>query len=484
MPKPLQRIREAAIDGRTQNIYYRQTQLELLNDTLVQNSEIIQQAIIHDSCNNEVEARIEYSLALLSLREQYTGLSAAKSLEEEYAIAQGRDAPDRREGVGIVYVVPTAYTMFYSVIAPLGAAIAAGNCVVLELENTLREVPNLLGRLLKGALDGDTFAIASSRVEDAHFLAGCVQVRQDGLKEPPRFTQLASTPQARVVAVVDRTANLEEAAKALVTARFSFGGKSPYAPDCVLVNEFSKKDFLKAVTNQSIAFLTEQNGSTNKGRVNRGLEGKALVDEVREDGAARIVASGTNGAILDVERRESQLLRRKVSECCLVVHSVRSLDDAIDLANSNEDLLASYLFATPAAGKYLSQFIRSNVSFVNHIPVELLVGPAAPINYPVSATTRYSSILFTKSRPQYIVPSQRSSVLGEVLRTGSRAALSQVYGEATASLPVAEKRSEGGSIGFFEQGIVTGLSMTFVPLVAGIGTLGYFGLRIAMERRR
>ncbi|KAK5112833.1 hypothetical protein LTR16_005327, partial [Cryomyces antarcticus] len=141
---------------------------------------------------------------------------------------------------------------------------------------------------------------------------------------------------------------------------------------CVLVNEFSKKDFLKAVTNQSIAFLTEQNGSTNKGRVNRGLEGKALVDEVREDGAARIVASGTNGAILDVERRESQLLRRKVSECCLVVHSVRSLDDAIDLANSNEDLLASYLFATPAAGKYLSQFIRSNVSFVNHIPVELL----------------------------------------------------------------------------------------------------------------
>ncbi|TKA76331.1 hypothetical protein B0A49_02688 [Cryomyces minteri] len=461
MPKPLQRIREAAIDGRTQNIYYRQTQLELLNDTLVQNSETIQQAIIHDSCNNEVEARIEYSLALLSLREQYTGLSAAKSLEEEYAIAQGKDAPDRREGVGIVYIVPTAYTMFYSVIAPLGAAIAAGNCV---LENTLREVPNLLSRLLKDALDGDTFAIASSRVEDAHFLARCLQ--------------------ARVIAVVDRTANLEEAAKALVTARFSFGGKSPYAPDCVLVNEFSKKDFLKAVTSQSIAFLTEQNGSLDKGRVNRRLEGKALVDEVREDGAARIVASGTNGAIVDVERRESQLLRRKVSECCLVVHGVRSLDDAIDLANSDEDLLASYLFATPAAGKYLSQFIRSNVSFVNHIPVELLVGPAAPINYPVSATTRYSSMLFTKSRPQYIVPSQRSSVLGEVLRTGSRAALSQVYGEATASLPIAEKRSEGASIGFFEQGIVTGLSMTFVPLLAGIGTLGYFGLRIAMERRR
>jgi aldehyde dehydrogenase (NAD+) len=52
-----------------------------------------------------------------------------------------------------------------------------------------------------------------------------------------------------------------------------------------------------------------------------------------------------------------------------------SHDDAIDtLGNiSNQDpLLASYVFATPPAAKYLTQFVRSRVSFVNHIPANLL----------------------------------------------------------------------------------------------------------------
>lgn len=51
-----------------------------------------------------------------------------------------------------------------------------------------------------------------------------------------------------------------------------------------------------------------------------------------------------------------------------------SHDDAIDtLNNSDEDsLLALYVFAAPQAAKYLTQFVRSRVSFVNHIPANLL----------------------------------------------------------------------------------------------------------------
>ena len=65
----------------------------------------------------------------------------------------------------------------------------------------------------------------------------------------PRATltnQLLSSSKARAIAVVDRTANIEEAAKAIAKARFSFGGTSPYAPDLVLINEFAKKEFFEA----------------------------------------------------------------------------------------------------------------------------------------------------------------------------------------------------------------------------------------------
>jgi acyl-CoA reductase-like NAD-dependent aldehyde dehydrogenase len=60
--------------------------------------------------------------------------------------------------------------------------------------------------------------------------------------------QLVSSLEARTIAIVDRTADIEAAAKAIVMARFSFQGMSPYAPDLVIVNEFVHKDFFEACT--------------------------------------------------------------------------------------------------------------------------------------------------------------------------------------------------------------------------------------------
>lgn len=51
-----------------------------------------------------------------------------------------------------------------------------------------------------------------------------------------------------------------------------------------------------------------------------------------------------------------------------------SHDDAIDTINGMNQtaLLALYVFADPSAAKYLSHFIRTRVSFVNHIPTNIL----------------------------------------------------------------------------------------------------------------
>ena len=53
-------------------------------------------------------------------------------------------------------------------------------------------------------------------------------------------------PVARqVLAVVDRSANIAAAAKAIVSSRCSFQGTSPYAVDIVLVNEWVKNQLLE-----------------------------------------------------------------------------------------------------------------------------------------------------------------------------------------------------------------------------------------------
>lgn len=66
------------------------------------------------------------------------------------------------------------------------------------------------------------------------------------------------------------------------------------------------------------------------------------------------------------------MLREKVTGPTLTVHATKSMDDAIDLANSGDVLLASYAFGTSDTVKYLGQFITAHATFANHIPYELL----------------------------------------------------------------------------------------------------------------
>lgn len=57
---------------------------------------------------------------------------------------------------------------------------------------------------------------------------------------------LTSPNDAIALVVVDRTADIDEAARLITQARTSFGGRSPYSPDLVLVNEFVKERFVEA----------------------------------------------------------------------------------------------------------------------------------------------------------------------------------------------------------------------------------------------
>jgi acyl-CoA reductase-like NAD-dependent aldehyde dehydrogenase len=322
MSAPFSRLLAAEIDGRTQTIRYRQLQLRKLHSVLIANKSEVRNAIIADSGHTTAEADIEFLLAVSELKKHYLSLNLEQSLEEEYSVAKGRDAPGRRVGAGIVYIVPASYTLFYSVISPLSAAIAAGNCVVVEvslsyqksprtyinaiqLPNNLLAVTALLRNWLRETLDQETFAISDSRPEDPDFLSHCVQVLQDGADEPaPPSSVRWVSPSARSVAIVDRTANLDKAASALVTARFSFGGKSPYAPDLVLVNEFALKEFLNAVLRHSTKYLAAQNGSTeSQYGARRGDEAKELAEEARRQEGTRIVVSGANGTVLEVKSR-------------------------------------------------------------------------------------------------------------------------------------------------------------------------------------
>ncbi|KAJ5560667.1 hypothetical protein N7513_003066 [Penicillium frequentans] len=462
----LSRILTANIDGRTQNTRYRQSQFHRLQSTLVEHLAEIQDAIRADSGHTQQEIRAEVVLALQELRTHYTSLSLAKDLEVEYRIAQGKDNVDGWRGAGIVYIVPCVHTLFFSVISALTAALAAGNCIVLELPQTMLALPALLRRILPDALDHDTFAITAQR-PDGSFLSKALMVVQTESDAP---SGILSPATARTVAVVDRTGKVAEAAQALVAARFALGGRSPYAPDVVLVNEFVMKPFVESIIQHASKYLAGENGEARQGSGSSRRSG--LLDSITKDRSARVLVSGSNWGIVEVQDRNSPLLQKKIDEKVLLVHPVTSLDDAIDV-NFNQTLAATYAFAAPASAKYLTQFIDADISWVNHVPAHMLVGPAIPRNTPYNAQTRYATAQFQRPRPQLISASTPAQAAQTILDGANTVKSDILWRQAIAPLPSTNQRP-GFKIGYFEQGIISGGLITLASVVATVSTLGYY----------
>lgn len=124
-------ITAAAVDERAHNVFYRQTQLERLHNALVEKAGNIQEAIATDYGHSQAEIAIELHLTLAAIERDYHSLQPMKAHEQEYLISSGQDAPSNRKPAGIVYIEPCVHTMLYSVVVPLSAAIAAGNCVIV-----------------------------------------------------------------------------------------------------------------------------------------------------------------------------------------------------------------------------------------------------------------------------------------------------------------------------------------------------------------
>ncbi|KAI9825939.1 MAG: hypothetical protein M1819_000458 [Sarea resinae] len=454
------RLRAAAIDGRCENTRFRQNQLRKLHDALLEKVDALRDAIIDDSGTTPSEADAECYLTISSVKEHYESLDFEKSIHDEYNIAKGRDYLNRKVGYGIVYIVPATHTLSYSLVSPVCAAMAAGNCVCVELPNDPRAkgVVTILRKLLVAALDQESFAILENALDESE-RSLCLQVIQvqDRASGPPSALQLVSPSSALAVAVVDRTADVDAAAKALVAARFSFRGRSPYAPDLVLVNEFAKEAFIYAAVQHCAKILASTNGSSS----GDGKEVDSRFDgEDDKKDSVRVVLQGANGTIIDIRNRGSHLLEKKTSTAVLKIHSVSSLDDAIDYTNksyrkSSIVPLASYIFAAPGAAKYLSQYLASSITLVNNIPSQLLVGPAAPAYTTPSLQPRYSRALFEMTRPAIVDgPPQThhySEVLARVLNTDDAALSSRNGGSTTAGAlkkeifkPLSEKKVAPG----------------------------------------
>ena len=123
------RIEIAHLEGRAKSTRGRQNLLHSLNNTLRSSEKTIKNAILADTGYTDSEITLEYTLAIAELSTHYHSVSLDEDLKNQRAL----DDPNSTTNVGIVYIAPSKQNLFYSVISSLTAALAAGNCVILEV---------------------------------------------------------------------------------------------------------------------------------------------------------------------------------------------------------------------------------------------------------------------------------------------------------------------------------------------------------------
>lgn len=151
-------------------------------------------------------------------------------------------------------------------------------------------------------MDKDTFLVVESQPATDDFFSGhCTIV--DGRNEPSESlsSRVLCSPSSRSIAIVDRTSMISNTARDIVRARFAFCGRSPYAPDLVLVNEFVFDEFCVSAAR----YATEHFGSNLQGVIIRKdkLETTSNLQKELQISGARSLISGSNQCIAIVDER-------------------------------------------------------------------------------------------------------------------------------------------------------------------------------------
>ncbi len=134
----------------------------------------------------------------------------------------------------------------------------------------------------------------------------------------------------------------------------------------------------------------------------------------------------------------------------------------------SSSLLATYIFAEPRAAKFISQNLSSQVACINQIPVQLLLGPAAPTHRAPDVLYRYSKDMFSVPRPQYVEPLPAVfRKAEEVLLDASKHAASPTLRQLAVKPLRPTGQPKNDHVGFFESGLLLGAGIS-LPLAFSI----------------
>ncbi|BDE15797.1 MULTISPECIES: aldehyde dehydrogenase family protein [Mycobacterium] len=295
--------------------------------------------------------------------------------------------------LGVVLVIgPWNYPLYLS-LAPLVAAVAAGNCAVIKPSELAPATSALLARLLPLYVDPEAVRVVEgdATVTQELLAAGFDHVLFTGGTEVGKKIMAAAAPTLTPVTlelggkspvIVAADADIDVAARRIAWVKLLNSGQTCIAPDYVLAD--------RRIVDQLVGRIVANVRDFRSGEPDPALR---IVNQRQFDRLVSLI-SATDGKVVTGGRSDAATLRieptvivdpaptdpvmsEEIFGPILPVLAVESLDQAVDFVNSRPKPLALYVFASGQIGRDLIDRIPSGGAVINHVAMQCLV-PSLP----------------------------------------------------------------------------------------------------------
>ncbi len=265
------------------------------------------------------------------------------------------------EPLGVVLVMSAWNYPLQIALAPLAAAIAAGNCAIVKPSELAPATSALIARHLTDYLDPECFAVVEGAVEEStallkeHFdhiiyTGGGAVGRIVMTAAAKHLTPVTLELGGKSPCIVLPDTDLEIAARRIAWGRFMNAGQTCVAPDYVMTDKDTERKLLPLIAEALEGmFGQDAQASDSYGRiVNRRhfdrltglLDSGAVAIGGRTDRDDRYIEP----TVLTGVTPEDPVMQEEIFGPILPVLPIESLEDAIDHIRGGDKPLAAYLF--------------------------------------------------------------------------------------------------------------------------------------------
>jgi aldehyde dehydrogenase (NAD+) len=292
--------------------------------------------------------------------------------------------------LGVVLVIgPWNYPLYLS-LAPLVAAVAAGNCAVIKPSELAPATSALLARLIPEYLDpeavrvveGDaavTQALLSEGFDHALFTGGTEVGKKIMAAAAPALTPVTLELGGKSPVIVAADADIDVAARRIAWVKLLNSGQTCIAPDYVLAERSIADELVDKIVASLREFRSAESDSSV--RIVNARQFDRLVSLIGATDGKLVAGGGFDGSALRVEPTvvvnpspTDALMADEIFGPILPVMTVDSLDAAADFVNSKPKPLALYLFTgSRRVARTLIDRIPSGGAVVNHVAMHCMV---------------------------------------------------------------------------------------------------------------